>query len=79
VSLGFAIWIVITNDSIVPFLELLFLVWFVGFLVGVELLRPRDGATDRQPAIRWVMIAGFVVIALIVARRAIEILSAIGQ
>lgn len=46
--------------------ELSFLVWFIGFLVGVELFAPRHVAPDLWTNVRWVELAGLLVVGVIV-------------
>ncbi|MFC7047035.1 hypothetical protein ACFQH6_17995 [Halobacteriaceae archaeon GCM10025711] len=63
-----AVFVVATVGFGVTGFELTFFVWFVGFLVGVELFAPRHVAPALWSRIRLVMIIGLVVTGLIVAR-----------
>jgi hypothetical protein len=54
--------------------ELTFLVWFVGFLVGVELFAPRHVEPARWSRVRWVVFGGLFVTLLVVGRQAVPAL-----
>jgi len=54
-------------------LELVFLLWFVGFLGGVEILSPRHENPERWTKLRWIVLVGLTVSTAIVVRRAIVV------
>lgn len=64
-----------TPGSVVPLLEFVFFVWFVGFLAGVELFAPRHVAPAIWSYVRWVVAAGVLVLAALVARRVVLLLA----
>lgn len=61
----------------IPDEELLYVVWFVGFLLGVELLAPRHVASDlwRKLRLRWIVFGGSVVVAFIVLEEVLEVVA----
>lgn len=72
-SLVLGAYVVSTGNRVGSLLELVFLLWFVGFIGGVELLVPRSDSTKRWSGIRVILLAGLVLTGLIVARRIIAI------
>lgn len=61
--------------SIVPLLEYVFFVWFVGFLAGVELFAPRHVAPTIWSYVRWFVAAGVLILAALVSRRVVLLLA----
>lgn len=57
-----------------PVLETFFLVWFVGFLVGVEVLAPHQVTATSKSRVRWVVLLGVLVVGAIVYRHVTTIL-----
>ncbi|MFB6183519.1 MAG: hypothetical protein ABEI96_03105 [Haloarculaceae archaeon] len=74
VSLALAAGLATTAERVLPGLEIAFLLWFVGFLAGVEILSPRHESPERWSWIRWVLAAGLVVAGAILLRRVAMVL-----
>lgn len=55
--------------------ELVFVVWFVGFLLGVELLAPRNVASDLWRTLRWIVVGGLLVVAFIALEEVLEVIA----